>query len=105
MTVATVPAIVDVNVASDNDVCALVTWVWADAMAAWSEAICEDVAPLVWSVESCASSLASVAWAWANEADNDELSMVARVCPAATVCPGAEMPGRARPGTAARPSP
>jgi hypothetical protein len=82
-----VPAIVDVNVASDNDVCALATWVWAEAMAASSEAICEEVALLLWSVESSASSLAKMAWAWANDADSDELSMAARVCPAVTVCP------------------
>ena len=69
LTEATVPAMVDVSVASDSEVWALVTWVCAEAMSASSEAICADEAPLVWSVASWAWSLARSAWAWANDAD------------------------------------
>ena len=46
-TEATVPAMVEVKVASDSAVCALATWVWADATVAWSEAIwAADALPL-----------------------------------------------------------
>ena len=63
------PAMVDVSVASESAVWALVTWVSAEAMLAWSEAIWADEAPSAWSVDSCAWSLAKPAWAWASDAD------------------------------------
>jgi hypothetical protein len=84
---ATVPAMVDVNVAWFRAVCALATWFWATRMPAWSDAIWAAEAPSSWSVVSWAWSLARLAWAWASEAANDVSSMVARAWPAVTVCP------------------
>ena len=84
-TEATVPAIVDVNVASAALACAVVTWDWAEAMLALSRAICVADALAASSVASSAWSLARVAWAWANEASRTVGSTVASVCPTATV--------------------
>jgi hypothetical protein len=52
LTDATVPAMVDTSVASESEVWALLTWVWAEAMLASSEAIWAADALLVWSVAS-----------------------------------------------------
>ena len=79
--------------ASESAVCALVTWVWAEAMLAWSEAIWADEAPLVWSVASWAWSLARSAWAWASDADSEVSSMVASAWPAVTFWPVGDVDG------------
>jgi hypothetical protein len=75
---ATVPVMAEVKVASESEVCALVTCVSADAIVALSEAICADDAPSSSSVDSWAWSLARVAWAWVSAAANEVSSMVAR---------------------------
>ena len=99
LTAATVPPIVDTSVASDSEVCALVTWVWAEAMLASSDAICADEALLVWSVASWAWSLARLAWASANDAESDESSMVASAWPSLTTCPTLTSTAVTRPDT------
>jgi hypothetical protein len=99
-TEATVPAMVEVRVASANDVWALVTCVSAEATLASSEAIWAADAPSAWSVESWDWSRASVAWAWARVADSEVLSTVARGCPTVTVCPAVTSTALTRPLTA-----
>jgi hypothetical protein len=54
LTAATVPSMVDVNVASAKEVWALATWVWAESTLAWSDAIWADEAPSAWSEDSWA---------------------------------------------------
>ena len=76
-TEATVPAMVEVKVASASAVCAVVTCVWDESTLAWSEAIWADDAPAAWSEVSWAWSLARTAWAWARDAVSEESSMVA----------------------------
>ena len=68
---------VDVRVASLSEVCALVTCVSAEAIWALSDAIWAEDALSLWSVESCAWSLARLAWAWVNDAEREASSMVA----------------------------
>ena len=94
------PAMVEVSVASDSAVWALVTWVSADAMLACVGGdLAADEAPSVWSVDSCAWSRARSAWAWARAADREVRSMVASGWPAVTFWPVVTSTAVTRPET------
>ena len=68
LTEATVPAMVEVRVASASAVCALVTWVWAESTLAWSEAIWADDGPVGLVRGQLGLVVGQEAWAWARDA-------------------------------------
>ena len=83
-TLATVPSMVDVRVASARSVWALVSWACDESTAAWSAASWAAEAPSAWSDANFDWSRATVASAWATVACRVVSLMVASVWPAVT---------------------
>jgi hypothetical protein len=85
LTEATVPAMVEVRVASAREAWADDSCAWDETTLAWSAATWEADDPLAWSVASLDSSAETVASAWATDADSAVGSMVASDWPTVTV--------------------
>lgn len=97
---ATVPVMVDVNVASLSDSWAALSDAWAAVTADSSAVTCaEEVDVELWSAESLALSESSVAWASSTWAERAVGSTVARAWPAVTLWPTETSTAVTRPDT------